>query len=253
MPEALVIAPGAAAGTAGLRRQARIDLEALAVNLRSAVEAGRTTLDARADAYGHSVRLTAPVARSAGVGRMLVTDDAHAAIVVAAGFRAEDVVVGRLSAPPEADEVAADPWGLEPGAPRPVMTVVAEVIAVKHAEAGAGVSYGYSYRTPAPTTLALVGLGYADGVPRLASNRATVLLEGARAPIVGRIAMDQFVVDCGGALPRLGADVVLFGAHGAPTAARWAEQTERAATDLTAGLGQRIARVAMPDRSATDA
>ncbi|WP_375400314.1 alanine racemase [uncultured Amnibacterium sp.] len=217
--------------------------------------AGRTTLDARADAYGHSLRLVAPVARSAGVRRVIVTDDTDAAVTALAGYGPDDLVVGRFPTPVPfdsavadsvaPDSVVGDPWGLGPAAARPVMTLIAEVIAVKHVGTGAGVSYGYTYRTTAPTTLALVGLGYADGVPRLASNRATVLIEGFELPIVGRIAMDQFVVDCAGGTPTLGAEVVLFGSpDGAPTAAAWAAATERPATHLTAGLGRRILRIA---------
>ena len=242
-----IAATGSAApsGRTGLRREARVDLDALAANLGDAVSAGCTTLDARADAYGYSLRLVAPVARSAGIRRVVVTDDTDAASAALAGYGPDDLLVGRSPTPVVPESVAPDPWGLEFAAARPVMTLVAEVIAVKHVGAGAGVSYGYTYRTTAPTTLALVGLGYADGVPRLASNRASVLIEGAELPIVGRIAMDQFVVDCAGGTPTLGAEVVLFGsADGAPTAAAWADATERPATHLTAGLGRRILRIA---------
>lgn len=241
---------GEPSGHVGLRRQARVDLDALAANLREAVAAGCTTLDARADAYGHSLRLVAPVARSAGVRRVIVTDDTDAAVAALAGYGPDDLMVGRFPTPLAAgsvasDSVATDPWGLESADARPVMTLVAEVIAVKRVGAGAAVSYGYTYRTTAPTTLALVGLGYADGVPRLASNRATVLIEGAELPIAGRIAMDQFVVDCAGGTPIPGAEVVLFGSpDGAPMAAAWAAATERPATHLTAGLGRRILRIA---------
>jgi alanine racemase len=132
---------------------------------------------------------------------------------------------------------------------RPVMTLVAEVVAVKQVGADAGVSYGYSYRTSSPTTLALVALGYADGVPRLASNRATVHVGAGVHPLVGRVAMDQFVVDCGDDRPELGSDAVLFGdpATGAPSAHEWATATERDVLDLTAGLGARIRRSAGGD------
>ena len=125
-----------------------------------------------------------------------------------------------------------------------VMTLVGEVVAVKPTEAGAGVSYGYSYHTTNATTLALVALGYADGVPRLASNTATVRVGSGQHPVVGRIAMDQFVVECGDDIPELGADAVLFGdpAAGYPTAGQWAEVTSRSALQLTAGIGWRVKR-----------
>ena len=141
--------------------------------------------------------------------------------------------------------IGAAAYGFSPGT-RPVLTLVGEVVAVKRVGADAGVSYGYSYRTAAPTTLALVGLGYADGVPRLASNRATVQVGAGTHPLVGRVAMDQFVVDCGDDVPELGSDAVLFGDpdRGAPSALDWASATERHPLALTAGLGQRIAREA---------
>jgi alanine racemase len=220
---------------AGIRRMARIDLDAFAVNV-----AGASSLDARADAYGHGLALLGPVARDAGVASAVVSDERDAE--VARSFFTE-VLVGRL--PRDTSVIGAAAYGLDPDATtRPVMTLIGEVVAVKHVGADAGVSYGYSYRTSSATTLALVALGYADGVPRLASNRATVHVGSAVHPLVGRVAMDQFVVDCGDDVPELGGDAVLFGdpASGVPTAQEWATATEREPLDLTAGLGARIRR-----------
>ena len=93
----------------------------------------------------------------------------------------------------------ADPAGL-----RPAMTLRARVALVKRVEAGTGVSYGLTHRTERETTLALVPLGYADGIPRHASNVGEVLLGGRRRRIAGRVAMDQFVVDCGDDDVRIG-------------------------------------------------
>jgi alanine racemase len=141
--------------------------------------------------------------------------------------------------------VAAEAYGLD-GSHAPVMTIVGEVISVKPAEAGAGVSYGYSYHTDGETILALVALGYADGVPRLASNRASVHVGGALHPLVGRVAMDQFVVDCGSSSAvAVGDAAVLFGdaAAGHPLAIDWAAQTGRSPLELTAGIGSRVLRV----------
>jgi alanine racemase len=224
------------ARSAGIYRIARIDLAAFAANVT-----GAAALDARADAYGHGLAIVGPVAREAGVTSVVVSDERDAAL---ARTLFPDVIVGRLPRDVAATRTA---YGLDPdAAERPVLTLVGEVVAIKRVEAGAGVSYGYSYRTERPTTLALVGLGYADGVPRLASNRATVLVGSSAHPLVGRIAMDQFVVDCGDDVPGLGSDAVLFGdpASGAPSAAEWATATEREPLALTAGLGSRIVRVA---------
>lgn len=218
----------------GIRRIARIDLEAFATNV-----AGASSFDGRADAYGHSLELVAPVAHAAGVREVLVSDDRDATIAAAAGLTP---VVGRLS-PAALPDV--DAYGLAGGTP--VMTLTGEIIAVKRVGAGAGVSYGYTFRTEAPTHLALVGLGYADGIPRLASNRAEVAIAGRRLPVVGRVAMDQFVVDTGQVAAEPGDEVVLFGAGSTddvPRASEWGAWTGRAARAVTAGLGPRIRREA---------
>lgn len=135
-------------------------------------------------------------------------------------------------------------YGLD-GVGRPVMSVVGEVVAIKEVGADEGVSYGYTYRTSKATRLALVALGYADGIPRLASNRARVLVGNAQYPLVGRIAMDQFMLDIGDADVHLGMDAVLFGDpdRGEPSALEWAEWTERTPLALTAGIAARVTRV----------
>jgi len=220
----------------GIRRIARIDLEAFATNV-----AGASVVDARADAYGHSIALLGPVARAAGVSALVVSDERDAAAARAVGFH--DLYVGRL--PVDVEASGADAYGLDAGG-TPILTLSAEVIAVKHVPADAGVSYGYTYRTARPTCLALIGLGYADGVPRLASNRTSVRVGSDVHPLVGRIAMDQFVTDCGDDPPAPGSEAVLFGdpGSGATSTHDWATSTERHPLQLTAGLGPRIERVA---------
>lgn len=85
---------------------------------------------------------------------------------------------------------------------RPVMTLSASIALVKHVPGGHGVSYGHGYVTPGETTLGLVPVGYADGIPRHASGAGPVLVDGKWRTVAGRIAMDQFVVDLGGDEPR---------------------------------------------------
>ena len=135
----------------------------------------------------------------------------------------------------------ASPAGI---ATEPVMTLTAEVIAVKRVTAGTGVSYGYTYRAPGDTRIALVSIGYADGVPRLGSNTASASIGGAVFPVVGRIAMDQLVLDLGSAAAQPGDIATVFGdaALGAPTAVEWGLRTRRPPLALTAGLGRRIVR-----------
>ncbi|MDQ2847498.1 MAG: alanine racemase, partial [Actinomycetota bacterium] len=132
-----------------------------------------------------------------------------------------------------------DPVGL-----RPAMTVRATVSLTKRVPAGHGVSYGLTYRTAAETTLALVPIGYADGVPRAASNAAEVLIGGQRRRIAGRVAMDQFVVDCGDQPVRAGDEVLLFGPGdaGEPTARDWADACGTIDYEIVTRIGPRTPR-----------
>ena len=80
---------------------------------------------------------------------------------------------------------------------RPVMTFVSTVIQVKEVPAGFKISYGSTYETPAPTRIATVAVGYADGLSRLLSSKGAMLVRGCRAPIVGRVCMDLTMIDVG--------------------------------------------------------
>jgi alanine racemase len=93
-------------------------------------------------------------------------------------------------------------YGLSPVAGRdfgllPALSLVAPVALVKRVAAGEGVSYGHTWIAPADTTVALIPLGYADGIPRALSGRFDVAIGGRRYPAVGRVCMDQFLVDLG--------------------------------------------------------
>lgn len=107
---------------------------------------------------------------------------------------------------------------------RRAMTARSQVMYAKRVPAGQGVSYGHTYVTSRPSTVAVVPFGYADGVPRHASNSGPMLINGQRYQIAGRVCMDQFVVDVGDAEVREGDEVVLFGPgdRGEPTADDWA-------------------------------
>jgi alanine racemase len=127
---------------------------------------------------------------------------------------------------------------------RPAMTVTAKVALVKRAAAGSGVSYGHRYVTERATTLALVPLGYADGIPRAAGNTAEVLVGGRRCRISGVVCMDQFVVDVGDATVAEGDRIVLFGpgTHGEPTAQDWAQALDTISYEIVTRLGPRLPR-----------
>ncbi|MFJ1999795.1 alanine racemase [Streptomyces chartreusis] len=128
---------------------------------------------------------------------------------------------------------------------RPVMTLSASLALVKHVPGGHGVSYGHHYVTPGETTLGLVPLGYADGIPRHASGAGPVLVGGKWRTVAGRIAMDQFVVDLGGDEPEPGAQAVLFGPGdgGEPTAEDWAQAAGTIAYEIVTRIGTRVPRV----------
>lgn len=130
---------------------------------------------------------------------------------------------------------------------RPAMRLSARVVGVKRVPAGTGVSYGYLHRTAAPTTLALVPLGYADGAPRSALG-APVLIGGVIRPVVGRIAMDQLVVDVGDAAVAVGDEAVLWGdpTAGEPSIDDWADAAGTIPYELITGLGRRVRRTVRP-------
>jgi alanine racemase len=140
------------------------------------------------------------------------------------------------------------------GAPswlRPAMTLRARLALVKRVPPFSGVSYGHRYITSRETTLGLVPLGYADGVPRAASGFPLVTARGRRWPITGTVCMDQFVVDFGDEPVEAGDEVVLFGPGdgGEATAQEWGEAIGGISYEIATGLGTRVPRT-YPDGSA---
>ena len=133
------------------------------------------------------------------------------------------------------------------GAPswlRPAMTLSARLALVKRVPPGSGVSYGHRYVTERETTLGLVPLGYADGVPRAAAGQHLVSARGRRWPIAGTVCMDQFVVDFGDEPVAAGEPVVLFGPgdEGEATAQEWGERLGTISYDIATGIGARVPR-----------
>ena len=124
---------------------------------------------------------------------------------------------------------------------RPAMTCEASVVQTKRVAKGEGVSYGYLYRTDRETTLALVPVGYAEGLPRNASGKAEVSINGNRYKILSRIAMDQFVVDVGDASVSPGDKVVIFGGAG-PSADDLANAADTINYEIVTRIGPRFKR-----------
>lgn len=131
---------------------------------------------------------------------------------------------------------------------RSALTLTAPVVSVRRVRAGSGVGYGHTWTAPAATTLALLPLGYADGLPRAASGRAEVLLRGRRRPVVGRISMDQVVVDLGDdhAEPGDVATVLGPGVADEPSVGEWAGWAGTLAHELVTGFGSRVLRTTLP-------
>jgi alanine racemase len=142
-------------------------------------------------------------------------------------------------------------YGLSPVPPQgdfglvPAMTLRARIASVKRVAADEGVSYGHTYTTSAPTTLALVPLGYADGIPRAASNRGPVSINGRRFTVSGRVCMDQFVVDVGELAVRIDDHAVLFGpgTGGEPLAQDWADALDTIHYEIVTRIGPRVQRI----------
>lgn len=128
------------------------------------------------------------------------------------------------------------------------LTLTAPVVSVRRIRAGSGVGYGHTWVAPRATTVALLPLGYADGLPRVASSRAEVLVRGRRHPLVGRISMDQAVVDLGDHHVEPGETATVFGpgVAGEPTVAEWASWADTIAHEVVTGIGARVRRTTRP-------
>ena len=128
---------------------------------------------------------------------------------------------------------------------RPAMQLRAALYLVKDVPAGTPVGYGASESTSQETKLGVVAMGYADGIPRIAKG-AGVWINGQRAPIIGRVSMDQFVVDLGPASKAKSGDwVVVFGngSHGEYTADDWGAASGSINYEIVTRIGPRVPRI----------
>lgn len=130
---------------------------------------------------------------------------------------------------------------------RPALTWKARITLVKDLPAGTGICYGRTFITPRPTRTAVLAVGYADGFPRQASGKgAEVLIRGTRCPLLGRVTMDQIVVDVTDLEKvEVGEAAVLIGEQDGKsiTAAELAGQADTIAWDIFTGIKGRVARV----------
>lgn len=256
--------PALVARAASLEESGLITVEGIFSHLAVADEPARAETAQQLDALDTFVAQ----AREAGLDPKIVHLANSPATLTASmeGWDAEERLLGdgvrcglALYGLSPLPEVTAEDLGL-----KPVMTVGSYIAAVKEVPAGQGVSYGLRYRTDKPTTLALVPLGYADGVPRIAENAPVRIYPGAQnaqdgsAPnnaegktyrVVGRIAMDQMVVDLGEpglsdpALGYLGAPAILFGAGENPPVEEWADAAQTINYEIVTRISPRVERI----------
>lgn len=219
---------------------------ALATSLRAMpglVVEGLSTHMANADEADDSFSLAQHAAFAAVVRRLPWIPYRHSANSATAlrhgEFRFEGVRLGLAlhGVPPENTP--------DPGL-RPILSIHARVARVSEVPAGEGVSYGLTWRAERPSRVALIPIGYADGWRRSLGNHGAVLVAGQRCPMVGRVCMDQFLVDVTAAGPvAAGDEAVLLGAQGTAeiTADEVAEAAGTIPWDVFASLQARLPRL----------
>lgn len=248
--------------------EARIDVAAIRENARVLARFAAAVpllADVSADGYGHGAVPSARAAIEGGAVWLGVSAVVDAVVLRAAGIRAPILAsfsVGRGTAeaaselgvvlrgspgePKSLSEPGAALYGLGVERARlgllPAMRVSAPVMGIKTIEPGDGVSYGYTFRATERTNLAMIAMGYADGLDRRAGNVAAMTLSGKQRRIVGRVAMNATVLDLGGDTARLGDEAVLFGVDGEPSASSWAESLGITDAEAVTVFGRVLAR-----------
>ena len=135
----------------------------------------------------------------------------------------------------------------------PVMSVKSRIIYVLTVPKGRGISYGHTFKAKEDTTVAILPIGYSNGYMRCLSNKAFVLVAGVRCPVVGRVTMDQIIVDItavtlSGNIPQIGDEAVILGTQKGETIsadeiAQWADTISY---EILCSLGSRLPRIYHP-------
>ncbi|HEY4455981.1 MAG TPA: alanine racemase, partial [Pseudonocardiaceae bacterium] len=217
--------PGLVERAVAAHHEGAIELVAVWSHLACADEPGHPSIDLQAKRFDAAYQVVAeqglrPLRHLANSAATLTRPDLHFDLV----------------------RVGIGAYGLNPVLQqedlRPAMSFHSSIAFTKRVPAGESVSYGHTWTAPKETTLALIPVGYADGVPRGLSGRLDVWIAGARRPIVGRVSMDQIVADVGDADIAPGEPVVLFndGAHGEPTAREWADRLGTIDYEIVTGM-----------------
>ena len=205
----------------------RLEIVGLWSHLACADDPGHPSIDAQAAVFDDAYRdcldagLT-PLRHLANSAATLTRPDLHFDLV-----RVGIAMYGLNPVPQQPEDL------------RPAMTFRSTVALTKIVPAGGSVSYGHTWTAATDTRVALVPAGYADGVPRALSNRMAVWCNGGRRPILGRVCMDQLVIDCSDGDPvGEGDEVVLFGSgeRGEPTATEWANTIDTIDYEIVTGM-----------------
>ena len=127
----------------------------------------------------------------------------------------------------------------------PAMTLRTEILHVKRVPAGTFISYNSTFQTRETTTIATLPIGYADGVPRRFSSNFEVLVRGRRCPLIGRVCMDQIMIDLGDMQNvQAGEEVVLLGKQGDEEISiyEWCRRLKTIPYEVTCGISKRVGR-----------
>jgi alanine racemase len=219
-----------------MRAFTELEVRAFWTHLACADEPGHPSIKRQLDAFDEFLQL----ARTYGFDP-LRTHAANSAAALTLDESHHDAVRLGIAmygcAPSPALEGAADL--------RPAMSFVTEVVYAKEVEEGTAVSYGHTWTAPADGWLATLPVGYADGVPRLLSNRAEVLVGGKRRPLAGNVCMDQILVWCGDDRVSVGDEAVLIGRQGSEvvTAEEWAGIVGTIPYEIVTGISARVPRL----------
>jgi len=136
----------------------------------------------------------------------------------------------------------------------PVMTIKTRIVFLKEVPAGRSISYGRKFTTVKMTRIATLPIGYGDGYPRALSNKASVLIRGQRAPIVGTVCMDQIMIDVGHIQGvSVGDEVVLLGRQGVNQicAEELAELSDTIPYEIVCSIAPRVQRVYLDEKDNT--
>lgn len=127
----------------------------------------------------------------------------------------------------------------------PVLSWHTQIVFIKKVRPGTPISYGQTFKTKKESVIATLPVGYADGVPRRVSNTGFVLVSGQKCPIVGRVTMDQIMIDVTGVSAEVGTNVVLIGKQGQVeiTVNDWASWAETISYEIFCGISHRVPRI----------